>query len=246
MKLKRIALDEPTEKFLASLKELRQQRGLSQGKIAHELGIQTRAYRLYEERRIAPKLSRLMQLAELLDYDLSASINYKKYYGISMKLQKTTKGLLRKNICLDDVAEKFLSELQNLRKKSGLTVDEVCVFVGINRHALLFYEQKKCNPSLGTFLNLAKLFDYDISKSVNYQYLHRTGGATNIPKRLKHYGLTAQELSELTNYDESTITNTMYSPKFGSIACFSAILNVLEQESKSAQFRARLLKEAKC
>ena len=78
---KHIALDEPTREFLSSLRMLREHSGMSVSYAAKCLGIRRSALYVYENGRHKPNLNTLMKLAELLEYDLSGSINYKFFHG---------------------------------------------------------------------------------------------------------------------------------------------------------------------
>lgn len=76
-----IVLDEPTRKFLSSLRSLREQSGMSLRYTAECLGIHNSALYEYEKGRHKPNLTTLMRLAELFEYDISCSINYKFFHG---------------------------------------------------------------------------------------------------------------------------------------------------------------------
>ena len=76
-----IALDEPTRNFLCSLRNLREQSGMSLRYTAECLGIHNSALFDDENGKRKPTLSTLMKLAEFFEHDLSGSINYKFFHG---------------------------------------------------------------------------------------------------------------------------------------------------------------------
>lgn len=78
---KHIALDDPTRKFLNSLKKLREWSGLKYRHVARNIGTDITAIHSYEKGMRKPNLGTLMKLAEFFEQDLSASINYKIYHG---------------------------------------------------------------------------------------------------------------------------------------------------------------------
>ena len=81
MNYKIVVRDALTVNFLSSLKTLREQAGLTQKQLAKNVKIPLSAYGNYECGLKFPSLTRLISLAEYFDYDLSSSMNYKRYYG---------------------------------------------------------------------------------------------------------------------------------------------------------------------
>ena len=73
-------LDEPTKVFLGSLAAIRKSAGLTQKILAGILNIAEATLSDYENGKKIPNVHKLIRLAELLDYDLSSSINYKLYH----------------------------------------------------------------------------------------------------------------------------------------------------------------------
>ena len=73
-------LDEPTKVFLGSLAAIRKSAGITQKVLAGMLDIAEATLSDYERGKRIPLVHKLMRLAELLDYDLSSSINYKLYH----------------------------------------------------------------------------------------------------------------------------------------------------------------------
>ncbi len=77
-----VALDPPTVTLLSSLKSMRKRAGLTQEALANHLSVAKGSITAYEKRRVAPKLSVLMRLANFFNYDLSESVNYKYYHRL--------------------------------------------------------------------------------------------------------------------------------------------------------------------
>lgn len=79
---KNILLDGITRKFLDSLRTLRKSFGMSCNELAEKLNVG--AYLVYdwEEGRCYPQLKKLIMLAEIFDYDISESLNYKYFHKI--------------------------------------------------------------------------------------------------------------------------------------------------------------------
>ncbi len=79
--VKRVVLDEPALIFLQSLKVIRQGAGLTKQALADAVGIARSNIVGYETTRKLPSVATLIKLAEVLEYDLSQSVNYKLYHG---------------------------------------------------------------------------------------------------------------------------------------------------------------------
>ena len=77
---KEIFLDEPVKKFLASLKSLRIKAGKSRYEIADILNTTYHVIWDWEFGRCYPHLKSLIRLAEIFNYDISESLNYKYFY----------------------------------------------------------------------------------------------------------------------------------------------------------------------
>lgn len=75
-----IILDEPARSFLASLRAERVRAGLTQSYVAECLNIARSTVGSYEHGINLPPLENLIKLAELLEYDISDSLNYKFFY----------------------------------------------------------------------------------------------------------------------------------------------------------------------
>ena len=77
---KEIFLDEPVKKFLALLKSLRIKTGKNRHEIADMLNIKYSTIWDWETGRRYPHLESLIRLAEIFNYDISESLNYKYFY----------------------------------------------------------------------------------------------------------------------------------------------------------------------
>ena len=77
---KEILLDEPTKKFLSSLRFLRKRAGKSLKDIAKQIDSTLHSVHDWEVGRCYPYLESLIKLAEILNYDISESLNYKYFY----------------------------------------------------------------------------------------------------------------------------------------------------------------------
>lgn len=115
-----IVLDEPTSKFLASLRSARLNAGMSQGQLAKVLKMPKGTVQMYEYGLNQPSLEALMKLAEILGCDLSESLNYKVYYG---KIQPSD---IKRELRRYDLSYREISE------QTGYTQDRICHSVRMN------------------------------------------------------------------------------------------------------------------
>ena len=119
---KHIALDEPTREFLSSLRVLREHSGMSVSYAANCLGIRRSALYVYENGRHKPNLNTLMKLAELFEYDLSGSINYKFYHG---------------KLCASEIKDKLTMyglTYSELSKLTGYDAERISDAVNLREH----------------------------------------------------------------------------------------------------------------
>ena len=93
--------------------------------------------------------------------------------------------------------------------------------------------------ALGILMRLAEIFGYDLSDSVNYKVYHGELKPQNIKRLLCRYGLSYGELSELTGYAAANIYASVNQKSYGSIACLSAVLEVLRRERELERFRTK-------
>lgn len=82
-------------------------------------------------------------------------------------------------------------------------------------------------------MKLAELFGYDLSDSVNYKYFYRTIQPLSIKSSLRKYGLTYGEVSRLTGYDKGHIYESVNLFPETTLACLSAVLEVIRQEQEA-------------
>ena len=108
---KLIALDDVTTDFLRKLPSLRKRYGYTQEKVALLLRTNRRSIIAYEKGEATPTLSVLMKLAELLQTDISESVNYKFFHG------KIKPGRILKSI-----------------RFYGFSIAEIASLTGYNKH----------------------------------------------------------------------------------------------------------------
>lgn len=82
MSWKKIALDDPTRKFLGNLRAERKKAGLMWRELSAAICVPLGTVKMYAMGRNAPTLGILMRLSEVLGYDLSDSVNYKVYHHL--------------------------------------------------------------------------------------------------------------------------------------------------------------------
>ena len=94
---KKICEDAPTRQFLRELKPLREGMGYTREELARKIEVRPRTLKDYELQTRQPVLGRLLKLAEVLNYDLSRSLNYKYYHGkislITIRRRMVEKGI---------------------------------------------------------------------------------------------------------------------------------------------------------
>lgn len=242
-----VVLDAPTKEFLSSLRSLRKAAGLTQEKLAKAAGISKASLQSYEIGRYAPHLERLLKLAECLGYDLSSSLNYKKYHGqlglsLSSKLQgkdKRKKYKYRMFVVQDGPTKKFLSSLRSLRQAAGLTCSELAEAVGISLANIQDYERGRSFPILLNLIKLADYFGYDLSSSVNYKFFYGKLDLSRLRILRNNYGLSLFELADMTSYHFQQICKTLRLKHGGGLGCLSAIQEVLCNEQARAAQRGR-------
>ena len=242
---KKVMRDDPTLRFLSSLKELRLKKGLTLKTISEQLNISVKTYMNYEYFVSMPSLSNLIFISEFFDYDLSDSINHKRYYGGLPHIEIVPQKRDKKCIYLDEPAKRFLNSLRSEREKIGLTLIEAAGLLDCNFGQLADYEKLEYYPMLGMFIKLSELYKYDISDSVNYKYFYQKINKHDFRTSLKRYGLGRKELAQLTGYSEGVVNKTInFTPNL-SLGCLSAILKVIEQENTAYKHRQRLLNKSR-
>ena len=91
---KEILLDEPTKKFLSSLRFLRKRAGKSLKDIAEQIDSTLHSVHDWEVGRCYPQLEKLIRLAEIFNYDISESLNY-KYFSRTINPQVIKQSMKR-------------------------------------------------------------------------------------------------------------------------------------------------------
>ncbi|MBQ7220718.1 MAG: helix-turn-helix transcriptional regulator [Synergistaceae bacterium] len=150
-----------------------------------------------------------------------------------------------KYIVMDEPTSAFLTSLRELRKLSGFTQQDLADFLGTSRSNIYYYERGINRPPLAALFKLASLFGVDLSESINYKFFYRSLSAYDIKHRAKNFGLSQNELGGLTSYREREISETVNMRPRASVACFAAILEVLEHESKSLRMRNFMLQKGR-
>ena len=151
----------------------------------------------------------------------------------------------QKYIVLDVITQEFLSRLRELRRSLGLTQQEAASALGIHRDLFRLYENGRKIPYLERLLMLADFYCYDISDSINYKFYHGEIQLCNIKAQLKIYGLESGELSEYTSYSRGRICQVIRDKKLSSVLCLASILEVINHERDSWNFRKKLLGRSK-
>ena len=113
MKWKMILLDEPTSKFLGTLKSTRQNAGMHQWQVAEAVKVKEKTYQKFELGVKVPSLENLMTLARFFGYDLSESLNHKVFYG------KIKPYYIKQKLRRYDLSYSELS------KRTGYTIDRI-------------------------------------------------------------------------------------------------------------------------
>lgn len=136
-----------------------------------------------------------------------------------------------KRIVLDGITLKFLRELRNIRNQRGLTVRRVSLKLGLSLGLLTHYESGRVLPGLSRLIKLAKYYEYDISRSINYKFYHGKINPDDINAELERYGLSPLELSEITGYQATRIRDAV-NIKHGTLLCLGVIFEIIKQKRK--------------
>ena len=115
-KRKTIYFDAPTLIFLASIKEERKKLQLSTKQAATIAGMSSGNWSNIENLKRNPSLTTLIKIADVLNYDLSESLNY-KIYKDKITLRKIREGM----------------------KKYGITINELAKLLNFTRRGLSFH-----------------------------------------------------------------------------------------------------------
>ncbi|MBQ7594135.1 MAG: hypothetical protein IJU48_07265 [Synergistaceae bacterium] len=89
-------------------------------------------------------------------------------------------------------------------------------------------------------MKLAELFGVNLSASINYKFFYRKFCPDKLRQQIYRYGLTYAELSKLTGYTESRISESVRMRPRGTALCLSAVLEVLKSEMEAYKFRNKI------
>lgn len=145
-----------------------------------------------------------------------------------------------KMIALDEPTRKFLGRLRNFRRRIGKHQWEIAEALNLDESTYQKHELGLSYPSLENLMRLAEYFGYDLSASVNHKVYYRTLKPEAIKRELRHYDLSYRELSEQTGYTMDRICSSVCMTAKGSLACLSAVLEVLRVEQDSESLRHEL------
>lgn len=106
-----IVLDDISANFLKNLRTIRKNLGLTIDFVAKAAGVVTSSVIALEQGVCAPKLALLIKLAEILNTDISESINYKFFYG------KIKPEQIKKAIRTYGLSYKELSQITGYERK---------------------------------------------------------------------------------------------------------------------------------
>ena len=129
-----IVLDDPTAKFLGSLRILRKARGLRQTDIVRLLGLSRASIKGYEQGKKLPSLSTLFKLADFFCVNLSENVNHKVFtstlssYDIKQRMKRyglTCRELER----LTGYSRRRVSDAVNL--KTGCSVQSLAAVLDV-------------------------------------------------------------------------------------------------------------------
>ncbi len=105
------------------------------------------------------------------------------------------------HIYIDEVAEEFLTRLGELVKRSGYSELDIANKLHVHETLPRAWRIRRSAPSVGTFLRLAEILNYDISGSVNYQWYHGTLKAKTLYQQLKRRRLDYKALADEIGYN---------------------------------------------
>ncbi|MBQ3395185.1 MAG: helix-turn-helix domain-containing protein [Synergistaceae bacterium] len=148
-----------------------------------------------------------------------------------------------RKIVLDEITQKFLSELRQERKRLNIRGKYAAEYCGCCERVLLQYEIGRACPSLEVLMKLSELYGYDLSESFNYKYYHRRIAPSEIYRLRKRYGLSYEELSRLTGYGCSTVHRASTTVYGVSLECVYAVLCILEREKESERIRRKVCRK---
>lgn len=144
-----------------------------------------------------------------------------------------------KMIVLDAPTRKFLVGLRRARQRVGMRQRDIAEALKLDETTYQKHELGLSYPSLENLMRLAEYFGQDLSASVNYKVYYRTLRPRDIKRQLRRYDLSYRELSEQTGYTLDLICRSVCMTNRGSLACLSAVLEVLRHEQELEELRKR-------
>lgn len=148
-----------------------------------------------------------------------------------------------KQIVIDNITESFLNSLRSMRENARLTRNQVAEQLNLSYSTILNYENRKHTPTLIPFMQLAQLFDADVSDSLNYRFFFRRINPMKIKARIQFLGLSMHELSSMTGYTERQIRTAINVCQNASIICLAAVLAAIDRETTAYQLTENLFSE---
>lgn len=100
-----IYLDDITKKFLSSLRNLREKKGLTLSQVQEATDMQKQILSCYEIGKCCPSIERLFKLADFYGYDLSESFNYAFGKDFLNQKRKLLREIEKYNIDFFDLAD---------------------------------------------------------------------------------------------------------------------------------------------
>ena len=98
-----IVKDDITAEFLRNMRRIRKTLGLTQAEIADYAQVPRTCVVCYEKERATPILRVLIRLAEVLETDISDSVNYKFFYG-KVRTEKIKKAIRTYGLSFTEIA----------------------------------------------------------------------------------------------------------------------------------------------
>lgn len=149
---KNIALDDITVEFLGKLRRLRETHGFTQKFIAEYANTTRTCVTCYEQGKSTPSLRTLIKLAEVLNYDISQSVNYKFFH------RKINTGKLMKSI-----------------RVHGFSFVEISSIVGYSPENVSLAVRAKPNASIQCLHEIIQLIEKERIAYTVRQHITRKG-----------------------------------------------------------------------
>lgn len=133
------------------IKQLRKELGLTQSELGNKLGVIKQAVSNWENDISAPGRESLIAMSRLF----SVSIDYLLENDIDVSLKTLPSHKSHEKIYLN-------TNLSFLRRKMGLTQDDISKYIGLNQFVVVNYEKGGCEPTLKNLIKLASFFSVSI------------------------------------------------------------------------------------